>query len=365
MIINEGQARLYVPENKKDVFYNPEMELSRDISVAFLQSVGNIRVACDLLSATGVRAVRYAKETNAESVFANDANKESTAYIRKNAAANGVTNKISASCSGANSFLRAHASEFDFIDIDPFGSPIYFLEQLAKSAKKGSYVAMTATDCGALSGVFANTCMRRYGIKLKRTACYREIGIRNLLGVAAAFFEKESKSIHPMISHATKHYFRIFFNVLQTGASNVKNFYHCPRCDFSTFRTFTKCGRCGSKPDVLGPLWAGGLYDRKTCFEMLGRLGGKFGRAADARKLALTILEETGDPFYYDIHGMASRASVNTPPIKDAMERLRRAGFKASRTQFSGTSIKTDAPANDVERITGLSCKPKPPTPGG
>ncbi len=365
MIINEGRVRLYVPENKKDVFYNPEMELSRDISVAFLQSVGNIRVACDLLSATGARAVRYAKETGVERVFANDANKESTAYIMKNAAANGVTNKIASFCSGANPFLQAHAGEFDFIDIDPFGSPIYFLEQLAKSAKKDSYVAITATDCGTLSGIFSNTCARRYGVTLKRTACYRETGIRNLLGAVAAFFGKENKSIHPMISHATEHYFRIFFRVIPADTVNVKNFYHCPRCDFSTFRKFARCGLCGSKSSVLGPLWAGKLYDRKLCFDVLGRLDGKFGRAADARRLVLAILEEIEEPFYYDIHRMASRASVNTPSIKDVMGRLRRAGFSASRTQFSGTSIKTDAPASDVEKITGLSCKPKQPTRAG
>ncbi len=354
MMTEEGCVKLYVSDNKKDVFYNPGMELSRDVSVAFLQSVGNIRVACDLLSATGVRAVRYAKESGVGVVFANDANKGSEAYIKKNALANGVADKVVAVCSGANSFLRLHPEEFDFIDIDPFGSPIYFLNQLSKSAKKGSYIAITATDCGALSGIFPNTCERRYKVALKRTACYREVGVRNLLGVVASFFRNENKFIRPVISHATDHYFRIFLRILPAGEFDVVNFYHCPACDFSTFRKFSKCDTCGSKPDTLGPAWAGKLYDKKSCFDVLEHLDGKFGSAAGARRLILTILDEIDEPFYYNIHDMASRASINTPPVKSIIERLRNAGFSASRTQFSGTSIKTNAPINDVKRITGL-----------
>lgn len=352
----EGLVSLRIPENRKEAFYNPEMELSRDISVAFLQTIGNKSfVVCDLLSATGARAVRYAKETDAKQVFANDASEEAVKYIKENAAINGVADKISVSCKGANAFLASHKKDFDFIDIDPFGSPVYFLDEIAKNVKPGSYLAVTATDCGALAGIFPKTCEERYGVKLERTECFKEIGIRNLIGVVAMNLQKHGYFVSPLLSHATEHYFRIFLKVDGKGETPIEEFFHCKNCGYCTFERVLECEFCKTKISRLGPIWAGRLYDKNICFLMLDRLKQNyFQKSANARKIVLSAIAECKEPFYYNIHRVSERVSKNTPAVGDVIAELKKSGFSSTRTQFSDTSVKTDAKIDSIRKIIQL-----------
>ena len=71
-IITEGNTKLKVPKDrtlsKKDkIFYNPIMEINRDISVSVIQSfLNNYKrdefIICDPLGGSGARGLRYAKE---------------------------------------------------------------------------------------------------------------------------------------------------------------------------------------------------------------------------------------------------------------------------------------------------------------
>ena len=54
-------------------------------------------------------------------------------------------------------------NRFDYIDIDPFGSPVGFVDSAMRSIKNGGVVACTATDTAALCGVYPRVCQRRYG----------------------------------------------------------------------------------------------------------------------------------------------------------------------------------------------------------
>ena len=349
----EGLVALRLPDNRKEVFYNPEMELSRDISVAFLQSIGSENfVVCDLLSAAGARAIRYAKETNAKKVFANDASEAAVKYIKQNASANKVEDKVIASCSGANTFLESHIKAFDFIDIDPFGSPIYFLEELAKAVKAGSYLAVTATDCGALAGIFPKTCMERYGVKLERTECFKEVGIRNLIGVVASHIQKHKLFVRPLLSHVTEHYFRVFLKVDDRGKNFLDSFYHCNKCDYCAFGRVLKCKFCRSIVSELGPVWAGSLYDKGLCFRILDKLKQPyFKKSMEARKILLAVVGELEEPFYYNIHKISEQFSKNTPSMKFIINELEKSGFQATRTQFDNTAIKTDAKIDNITKI--------------
>ncbi|MBI4168070.1 MAG: tRNA (guanine(10)-N(2))-dimethyltransferase [Candidatus Aenigmarchaeota archaeon] len=357
--VKEGLVSLRIPDSKKEVFYNPEMELSRDISVAFLQALGiKNAVVCDLLSAAGARAIRYAKETGAAKVYANDVSENAVNYIKENSKANGADNKIVTSCSGANAFLASYKKYFDFIDIDPFGSPVYFLDELAKAAKPNSYLAVTATDCGALAGVFPKTCAERYGIKLERTECFKEVGVRNLIGVLTASLGKQKLFVSPLLSHVTKHYFRIFLKISDKGEKLLGNFYHCSNCGYCTFDRVAKCEVCKSPTSKLGPIWSGNLYDKDVCFKILDALKlPQFKKSGRARKIILSLIGEMEQPFYYDIHKIAGRLSNNTPGIEFVMDELKKSGFISSRTQFSDTSIKTDAKIGDIISIIGISDK--------
>ena len=85
--IKEGRAEIFIPKAERiydaPVFYNPAMTLNRDLSVLVLQ-VLNPKTVLDALSATGIRGIRYALETNAEEIWLNDINPDAFKLIIKN-----------------------------------------------------------------------------------------------------------------------------------------------------------------------------------------------------------------------------------------------------------------------------------------
>ena len=66
--VKEGAIDLFVPKvekitSKNEVFYNPAQVINRDISVLLAACLlKKESVVLDLLSASGVRAIRFAKE---------------------------------------------------------------------------------------------------------------------------------------------------------------------------------------------------------------------------------------------------------------------------------------------------------------
>ena len=71
---------------------------------------------------------------------------------------------------------------FHYIDIDPFGSPVYFVDSAMRSVYNNGIIACTATDTATLCGVYPNVCRRRYGVKPFHSNVMHETGLRILLG---------------------------------------------------------------------------------------------------------------------------------------------------------------------------------------
>ncbi|MEK6808034.1 MAG: tRNA (guanine(10)-N(2))-dimethyltransferase, partial [Nanoarchaeota archaeon] len=146
--ISEGAVKLNIPIAKRiydaDVFYNPVMVVNRDISVLIAKVFG-FGTAVDLLSATGIRALRLKKEANIKEVCANDANPRAAKLIKANAKLNRL--KINITNLKANDFFCRTSHGFDYVDIDPFGTPVPFLDlAVVRSVKKGGVIGVTATD---------------------------------------------------------------------------------------------------------------------------------------------------------------------------------------------------------------------------
>ena len=188
-IIEEDQTKVHVPVEKKisrdlPVFYNPLMKLNRDISVALLQSIKkNLQIGLPL-AGTGVRAVRFLTSLkNIKLIAINDISPESVNLIMKNLELNQDKIKckeIQLDNEDANTFLLS-SKGFDYIDIDPFGSPNNFLENSVRRLARDGILAVTATDTGALSGSYTKACLRKYWARPLRNELMHEIGIRILI----------------------------------------------------------------------------------------------------------------------------------------------------------------------------------------
>ena len=60
------------------------------------------------------------------------------------------------------------------------------------------------------------------------------------------------------------------------------------------------------------------------------------------------IVKELDVPFFYDVHALARRNSLEVRKLSDIAALLQEKGYHVSRTHFSPTAIKTDAPFEEV-----------------
>ena len=155
-VITEGRAKVeefLSPKISKElpVFYNPAMALNRDISVLLLRALGKKRMrVADILAGSGVRGIRLLRELGKgaiESMAINDGSKDAARLIKKNLILNGLggNKKITVMNKDANLVLL-ESSGFDYIDVDPFGSPVPFLDAACRRISGGGILAVTATD---------------------------------------------------------------------------------------------------------------------------------------------------------------------------------------------------------------------------
>lgn len=211
---------------KLDVFYNPLMKLNRDISLLVIKSYFKDKkiVFCDPMAASGIREIRFLKKIpeNFSSLYIGDISKKSINHMKKNFKLNKVSMK---KClffnQGANkTILESH---FDFIEIDPFGSPSYFLDAAISQIKNNGILSITATDTSALCGSYPKKCLRKYSILVNMTFSYNEIGLRNLIAYCQVQAGKYDKFLVPIVSFSKDHYYKVFFKVQRSSLKSLNS----------------------------------------------------------------------------------------------------------------------------------------------
>lgn len=351
--IQEGLAEVFVPSEsltkKSETFYNPEMEHQRNVTIACLR-IFKPKEALDPLAATGVRGIRILKEVSGvRKVVFNDVNPKAVKLIGKNLKANGIgKSKYEIHKKDANS-LFLEKKKYDFVDIDPFGSPIRFLRNVGYALRNGSILGVTATDSGALAGKFAKACFRRYGIFVGRTDFSKELGVRVLITSILRNLAVHDLTFEPLYSHGN-HYFRTI-GLMKRGAdknlSNIRMVSYCPKCHGKIIGTEKVCDNCKGEIRILGPLWTGKIQDRGFCKRMLSKFD-----FANKKEIVLCS-QETDFPFYYDLHQAAKFLRKSSPKIEKVIGSLRKKGFKASRTHLCVTGVKTNAGVKGILKLMG------------
>ncbi len=367
--IIEGRTRLLVPEKgtfgrtvagrikRAPVFYNPRMKLNRDICCSVVRALKRDVVFLDLLSGSGAKGIRVAHETG-QSVHLNDASEDAVALIEKNARLNGLDN-VTVSNENANLLLQKRYGSFDFIDIDPFGTPVQFLDNSLMAVDKHGVLGITATDTAPLCGVYPAACFRKYGARPLRSEFCHEVGLRLLVGYAARTAAKYSYGIRCLLSHSTEHYFRVYLKVFKgkkkadASLEELGYVYYCRKClEHEYGRGYLpelrSCG-CDGRYEVAGPLWLGRIQDAAFCKGVV-RMSWYLTDPGTERLLEM-ISEEIDIPFYYDIHRVCRILRTSAIPTDEVIRALEDEGYRATRTHFSKTGIKTDAPGEVVKGV--------------
>ncbi len=339
--IQEGRAKLLVDKTSfegdpthSEVFYNPVMEFDRNISVDILRTYfGDNACGCDLLAATGVRGIRYMLE-NGFSVVFNDINPRATELIKKNLKLNGL--EASIFTMDANRFLYGSDEWYDFIDIDPFGSPSYFIESAVCRLKKDGLLMITATDTGTLSGCFPKPCLRKYGIITGKTSFEKEFGLRVLLASVFLKIMKYEAAIEPLFSYYHRHYFRAYL-IIRRGNKYVNR--GMEKLGFVNYDSSTDERTIHSlwDPHGFGPLWLGELWDRT----LVKRTDNAF---------ISSVCSELDTLFYFNLSYLYKIIKKPAKKIADISQTLREKGYSVSRTHFFSQAIKTNCPLSELKK---------------
>jgi len=347
--ITEGGTILAVPTGNRDkgpgtragVFYNPAMRTNRDIAVLFGRAVVKNGWTClDALGGTGAKGIRLAKESGKDlEVQVNDLDSGSYSAIKKNIALNKLEN-VTASNLEYNALLSGRG--FDWIDIDPFGSPVKFLDLAVRHASRGGIISITATDTAPLCGTKPDTCLRRYqAMPLNDRACH-EFGLRILVGNAVRRAAVFDYALEPVLAYYHGHYFRAYLRKkkgVQVANDALGGFGYVRWDDSKGYSVATAQPQKGR---YAGPLWTGPLWEPAAVKRMLKACDGTFHRDT------LTILESLkGEllkpPYYYDIDDMARRTGTRPLKTDEVVRSLRDAGHRASGVHYSRKGVKTDA----------------------
>ncbi len=374
MIISEGQVKIRIPPFEKvssraPVFYNPVMELNRDLSVLALQQfksgIEKDLSICDAFGGSGIRGIRYSKEVlGVERVVINDVNPKAVALARKNSLENNL-NKITVCQKDANLLLRLCKGKFNVVDIDPFGTPSPFIDSAAVNLPRNSMLAVTATDTSALCGTYPEPCIRKYGSKPLKTEYCHENGLRILAGYLSLSFARYKKFLTFKFSHSTEHYLRLYATVMKgakktdKSLKNMGYIAHCPSClNREVYYGMVplidaRCPRCDRPMRVAGPMWCGNMQDPDFISGMIEK-SEKFvlNRVKEVDKLLnLCKSESRAPPTFYDIHTICSKLKISAPPMISLLDLLQDKGYVASPTHFTPTGIKTSAPLEVVEQL--------------
>ncbi|MBS1267026.1 MAG: tRNA (guanine(26)-N(2))-dimethyltransferase [Candidatus Woesearchaeota archaeon] len=341
--MKEGKADLKIYKGKISkklkVFYNPAMKLNRDISILLLNCLGNKYMQIALpLTGSGVRGIRFLLELDKnvyKKIVFNDYSNKSIELIKHNIKINELEKDYEISNKDANLFLL-ESKGFDYIDIDPFGTPNPFLESSILRLARGGILAVTATDTSALSGSSPKACKRKYWAKPLKNEFMHETGIRILIRKVQLIGAAFEKALTPIFSYTDQHYYRVFFKckkgkkkadkILQKHKYLLYNPKTLERevSDFNNKKGY----------DYAGLLWTGNLWDTKLAEKMYSKH--QISNTQFHNLISLIKDEcKINSVGYWDLHKLAKTKDKPIPKIESLLNK------DATRTHFLGWGIKS------------------------
>ena len=304
-------------------FYNPLMQLNRDISLCIINHFKPKRIGLPL-SGTGVRALRIASEVSLDEeckIFVNDRKFEFNKLFSNLANSNNIDlSRFEISNKDANIFMQEN-NPLDFIEIDPYGSPNNFLDSSFQSLKQKSFLSVTATDTAPLCGTYPKACLRKYWAKPGRVKEMHEIGLRILIRKVQLIGAQYNFAVYPIVSYYKNHYFKVIF-----------------KCNVSkslTNEVLTKHGMY----DDFGPLWLGDLQDEEILSEMI-----KEDLFPETTQFFEQLLEENKMEIgFVHVHSYAKELKApQIPKFEDIIAKASQSKINVCKTHFSRESLKSE-----------------------
>ncbi|KAG5981678.1 hypothetical protein E4U55_002687 [Claviceps digitariae] len=279
----------------------------------------------DALSASGLRALRYALEIPfVTSVTANDLSPSATESIKQNAQHNGVTEKIKATNDDALALMYraiaaglskrdkrgnpSKAHKFDVIDLDPYGTAAPFFDAAIQAVRDdGGLLVITCTDSAVWAGhSYCEKTFALYGGVPVKGMHSHEVALRLILSAVATSGARHGLAIEPMLSLSIDFYTKVFIKVTRSpsavkflGAKTMLVYSCDAGCGAWETQPILKsrpfpnkkgngsfykhtmaqgpstdrfCQHCGFKMHVTGPMYGGRIHSQDFIHRLLDEI---------------------------------------------------------------------------------------------
>ena len=358
-LLTEHSAKIKIdlPEGvvhkQMSTFYNPVMVSNRNISVLLLNCLDKTQLKiADPLAGSGIRSLRFLQELKKNKIkelHINDFKDNFRKTFTENLKLNKIkkSSKIILHQEEATSFLN-QSQGFDYIEIDPFGSPNPFLAAAVNRISRGGILAVTATDTAALTGTYPKVTKRKYWAKSLKNYLMHEIGLRILIRKVQLQGIQFDKALTPILAYHKDHYFRFYFRA-EKGKEKCDKLIKqqqyllfCPHClNFKTSPFNREKCSCGEEFHFAGPLWVGDLSEKALLQKMQEE--NCFHEERDFLDLLASEISCVG---FYDLHQLAGKLKHNPPRIESVLKKV-----VGTRTHFSLTGIKSKKSLAEIKKI--------------
>lgn len=328
MIIREGSVIIEAissfekgPGRKSAGFYNKGMTISRDMTVALLNSL-KPGIALDSMAGTGIRGLRISSETTWKVVL-NDRDKRNFEIQQRNLKLNGIDLEVM----NEDYFCAVSSRKWDYIDIDPFGTPSGLIEAAILNLKNGGIIGVTMTDTANLEGRSLEKGLRIYEGKGIKGMFSREVATRIFVKYVLERGASLGRSGRPLIVVRDGHFLRIFVE-FRKGNKSAQD-------------SLGNLKKVLVQDKEAGPMYVGNLYDPAIL-----KLMQEFQFSGDSQKKFDNFRNE--DLMFLFYGNSDGSREVKKSKIVDKINEM---GFRAGNTNFSEKGIKTDLDEDEYNRI--------------
>lgn len=378
----EGKASIMVPRldpdskahiqrqiSKAPVFYNKVQKTNRDTAVVALRVLQKDRGrgvdVCEPMTGSGVRGIRFLLETGEiRSLVLGDLSPSALDLARGNAKLNGVSDRVKLRELDANLLMSLHSfpkGRFDYIDVDPYGTPVFFMDTAIRAIKNHGVIALTATDMAPLCGVNPRACIRKYGGRPLQGEFCHETALRLMTAAMVRQSAINEYATTPLFTYYADHYIRGYYRldkgarVTERQLNQIGFIKYCPSClnRYPSMENAPEICVCGEEMNIGGPLWLGELSDKEYLDAMIAELDDldylQESRAATFMNL---VKGEQGYPVgFFDIDKVCKKVKIKSASTDEVFSAIKAKGYRVIHTHYGPRTIKTDAPISELTEI--------------
>lgn len=338
-------------------FFRPSSRPARDLGVlaaaVYKHTIGSLRVL-DVMTGCGVRSQRYALESNADWIWANDANPEMAVVLEDNLTSQLSPDRYQITYHSAHRVLYEcyHRQDFyDFIDLDSFGLPTAFLQGCLQSVKIGGLLYITGTDSRTLAGHNPEHGLRQLGAWARSHPAAHEQGLRLLIGTCWQQAQLLGIDIQPIFSYFQGQIYRVMVQVTSSQNQGSLGFlgycHHCGHYQTVAWRQLSRatCPHQGPPLTLSGPLWLGPLH-HPDWLDSMRQLAQVWGWSDRAQVLQIMMDEVPMPPYFFPVAEIGRWGQMDIPKRDRILAQLHHHGYQASLTHINPQALKTDASFN-------------------